>query len=143
MPQSGYSLGRDVALDIVTADGVLRPSEIVSFNSKPKINKEEVTALNGNTDELLIPKGWEGEIEVARKDATLDSYWAAWEDNYYNGIDNGKSTITETITESDGTTTVWRYQGVQLSLTDAGKREGDKKITQTMNWTARRRIQVA
>lgn len=143
MPQAGYSLGRDVAIDIVTPDGVLRISGITSFDAKPNVDSKQITLLTGNTDELLTPKNWSGTIEVARKDATLDKFWATWEDNYYNGVDNGKSTITETITEPDETVSVFRYEKVQLHLTDAGKKEGDKQITQVLAWTARRRKQVS
>jgi hypothetical protein len=142
MPQQGYTLGRDIAADLNTSFGVLRLSKVISFDAKPKVNSLEVTPLNGQTDELLIPKNWGGTIEVERQDDTLDAYQANFEDAYYNGVPLGTGTITETITESNGGVSVWRYQNVNFHVSDPGKKEGDKTVRQTLAWTARRRIQV-
>ncbi|MBV6817507.1 hypothetical protein KWG64_06080 [Rahnella sp. PD12R] len=143
MPQNGYTLGRDIAVDITTANGPIRIPVIISFDAKPKVNSIEVIPLNGQTDELLIPKNWGGTIEAERQDATLDAYWAQFEADYYNGIERLPGTITETITEANGSVSVWRYQKVQLHFTDPGKKEGDKTVRQTMTFTATRRVQVA
>jgi hypothetical protein len=77
-----------------------------------------------------------------RMDATLDDFWAKWEDNYYNGIDQPRGTITETITEANGTVSVYRYEGVSFHLTDAGNKQGEKTINQTLTFTASRRKKV-
>jgi hypothetical protein len=143
MPQNGYTLGRDVAVDIVTAYGTLRIPQIISFDAKPKVNSIEVTPLTGLTDELLIPKNWGGTIEAERMDATLDAWWAQWESDYYNGVNRAAGTITETIEESSGSVSVWRYTGVQLHFTDPGKKSGDQTVRQSMTFTAQRRIQVS
>ncbi len=143
MPQNGYTLGRDIAVDLNTSYGVMRIPKIISFDAKPKVNSLEITPLTGLTDELLIPKNWGGTIVAARQDATLDSFWAQWEADYYAGNAQSTGTITETIEESNGSVSVWRYQTVQFHLSDPGAKEGDKEVRQTLTWTARRRIQVA
>jgi len=71
-----------------------------------------------------------------------DDFWAKWEDNYYNGIDQPRGTITETITEASGTLSVYRYEGVSFHLTDAGNKQGEKTVNQTLSWTASRRKKV-
>ena len=108
MPTLGYTIGRDIAVDINTPTGKLRIPKIMSFDSKPQVSTHKITPLNGITDELQIPVGWNGTITAERMDATLDDFWAKWEDNYYNGIDQPRGTITETITESNGTISVYR-----------------------------------
>ncbi|PUB36605.1 hypothetical protein C8K66_10284 [Pseudomonas sp. GV105] len=141
--QGGYNTGKDVAIDINTPNGPIRLSKIMSFDSKPKVTNQEITPLNGQTDELMIPKGWTGTFEAERVDSTLDDWWAKFESDYYNGVNQNPATITETIQEVGGGQTVWRYTNVILKLEDAGKKEGDKTIRQSMSFTARRRQKVS
>ena len=140
--QGGYNTGKDVAIDINTPNGPIRLSKIMSFDSKPKVTNQEITPLNGQTDELMIPKGWTGTFEAERVDSTLDDWWSQFESDYYNGVNQNPATITETIQEVGGGQTVWRYTNVILKLEDAGKKEGDKTIRQSMSFTARRRLKV-
>ncbi|MGK3113609.1 hypothetical protein [Candidatus Pantoea formicae] len=142
MPTLGYTVGRDIAVDINTPAGKLRIPKIMSFDSKPQVSTQKITPLNGITDELQIPTGWHGTITAERMDATLDNFWAKWEDNYYNGIDQPRGTITETITEANGTVSVFRYEGVSFHLTDAGNKQGEKTVNQTLTFTAGRRKKV-
>lgn len=142
MPQLGYSLGRDVAVDINTPTGRLRIPKVTKFNSKPQLTTNKITALNGITDTLQSPAGWEGSFDAERMDGTLDDFWAQWEENYFNGVDQQNGSITETIQESNGTVSVYRYENVSFHLTDPGNKEGDKTIKQTLAFTANRRKKV-
>lgn len=141
--QGGYNTGKDVAIDINTPYGPIRLPKIMNFDSKPKVTNQEITPLNGLTDELMIPKGWTGTFEAERIDSTLDDWWARFESDYYNGVNQSPATITETITEVGGGVTKWRYTHVILKFEDAGKKEGDKTIRQSMSFTARRREKVS
>lgn len=140
--QGGYNTGKDVAVDINGPYGPIRIPKIISFDCKPKTTSQEITPLNGLTDELLIPKGWTGTIEAERVDGTLDDWWAQFESDYFNGINQVPATITETIAEVNGGLSVYRLTHVILKFEDAGKKEGDKTIRQTMSFTARRRYKV-
>lgn len=140
--QGGYNTGKDVAIDINTPTGPIRLPKIMNFDSKPKVTNQEITPLNGLTDELMIPKGWTGTFEAERVDSTLDDWWAQFESDYYAGVNQTPATITETIQEIGGGQTTWRYTHVILKLEDAGKKEGDKTIRQSMSFTARRRYKV-
>lgn len=142
MPLDGYSLGRDVAIDVNTSTGVMRLSKVTKFTKKPKISNQEITLLNGVTDELQWPKGWTGTITLQRSDSTADDWQAQWEDDYFNGVNRDPSTITETITEPNGGTSVYRFEGVQMHLSNAGDASGEKTIEQEFTWTARRRKKV-
>lgn len=143
MPLNGYTVGRDVQVDINTAYGVVTIPVVISFDAKPKVNQIDVTKITGETDTLMIPKNWEGTIEAERQDSTLDSWWAQWESDYFAGINRAAGTITETITESDGRTSVYRYTGVQFNFTGPGKKQGDQTVRQTFTFTSKRRLQVA
>jgi hypothetical protein len=132
--QGGYNTGKDVSIDINTPTGPIRLSKIMKFDSKPKVTNQEITPLNGLTDELMIPKGWTGTFEAERTDSTLDDWWAQFESDYYNGVNQAPATITETIQEVSGGITTWRYTHVILKLEDAGPK--------SMSFTARRRLKV-
>lgn len=140
--QGGYNTGKDVSIDINTPTGPIRLSKLMKFDSKPKVTNQEITPLNGLTDELMIPKGWTGTFEAERVDSTLDDWWAQFEADYYAGVNQTPATITETISEISGGVTTWRYTHVILKLEGAGQKEGDKTIRQQMSFTARRRIKV-
>ncbi|HHL2824778.1 TPA: hypothetical protein ACQ431_003009 [Citrobacter murliniae] len=142
MPLNNYTVGRDIKIDINTAYGTVTVPVVISFDAKPKVNQLDVTKLTGETDTLMIPKNWEGTIEVERQDATLDTWWAQWESDYFNGVNRASGTITETITEQNGVS-VWRYTEVQFNFTDPGKKQGDQTVRQTFTFTAKRRLQVA
>lgn len=141
--QGGYNTGLDVSIDINAASGPIRISKLMNFDSKPKVTNTEITPLNGQTDELVVPKGWSGSFEAERTDSVLDDWWAKFEDDYYNGVTQAAATITETIAEPGGGVTTWRYTSVILTLTDAGKKEGDKTIRQSVSFTAKRRLKVS
>lgn len=143
MALNGYTVGRDVQIDINTAYGVVTIPVVISFDAKPKINQIDITKITGETDTLMIPKNWEGTIEAERQDSTLDSWWAQWESDYFSGVNRAAGTITETITEPDGGTSVYRYTGVQFNFTEPGKKQGDQTVRQTFTFTSKRRLQVA
>lgn len=140
--QGGYNTGKDVSLDINGSNGPMRIDKIMKFTSKPKVQKNEIVPLNGQTDELMIPKGWEGTFEAERTDSTLDDFWAQFEADYYNGVTQAPATITETIAEVGGGSSTYRYTNVVLVLENAGDKEGDKTIRQSVSFTARRRLKV-
>lgn len=142
MPLDGYSLGRDVAFDVNKATGVLRLAKVIKFTKKPNITSQKITLLTGVVDELQWPGGWTGTIQFQRDGSTADDWQAQWEDDYYNGVNRDPSTITETITEPSGKTSVYRYENVQLHLSNAGDASGEKTIEQEFTWTARRRKKV-
>lgn len=141
MPLNGYTTGQDVSIDINTSVGPLRLDKISDFKAKPVFKQHSVPLLNGPTDKFSVPDGWEGSFSLTRNNSTGDDYQAQLEDDYFNGISRTKSVITETIKESGGSST-YRYTGVNLNMTDAGDKTGDKTVTQQFTWTALRRIKV-
>jgi hypothetical protein len=142
MPVNGFSVGRDVVLDIVGPSGVLVFNLITGFNSRPDLNEQKVKGLDGLVRPVIFHDGWSGSFDIERQDSQLDDYWAQLEANYFAGINSGSITITETITEVAGNTTQYRYEGVQLKLADAGDAKGDQVVKQRLDFMAGRRIKV-
>lgn len=142
MPQNGYSIGRDITLNVTTADGPLPITGITSFKSKQETTEETVKQIDGTVDRLRFIEGWTGTFMVERKDATIDQYFCQIEADYFAGVQEGEVTITETITEVNGSISQFRYRKVLLKLDDAGAWEGDKSVKRTVSFVASRKIQL-
>src|SRR5690348_7427813 len=143
MPLNDFSVGRDVTISIDTSTGPVVLSLITGFESHQQVVKKRVKGLDGINRPVTFPDGWTGKIDVEREDATLDKYFAQQEANYYAGQDNPTITITETITEVDGSVSQFQYQGVVLSLADGGSWKGDDTVKQTVDFEATKRIQLS
>ena len=143
MPIQGYSVGRDYTLVIQTSSGALQPNKITEFKSKQDVTDVRVKRLDGITDHVRFFDGWSGGFSIERQDATLDNYFAQLEAGYYAGINEQAAQIYETIQEANGAVSQFRYDGVLMTLADAGNRAGDATIKQSINFVASRRIKVA
>lgn len=143
MPLNGFSVGRDVSLDIVTASGPLTFGLITKFTSKQDITDKKIKGLDGITRHVRFPDGWSGTFDIERQDNTLDDYFAQLEADYYDGLNEQSCTMTETIQEVNGSVSQYRYLGVLLKFDDSGDKAGDNTIQQKLSFVAARRIKVA
>lgn len=143
MPVNGFTVGRDVTLTIVTSSGVLNLSLITGFQSKQEIVEEKIKGLDGVTRYLRFFDAWSGTFSFDRQDSTLDDYFSQLEANYYAGLSEQPTSITETILEVSGAVSQYRYVGVLLKYDDAGEYRGDQSVKQSLSFTASRRIKIA
>jgi hypothetical protein len=129
-------------LNIVTANGNLSVTGITSFKAKQETTEETVKRIDGTVDRVRFFEGWTGTFMIERRDATLDQYFCQIESNYFSGIADGPISLTETITEQDGSISQFRYRKVLLKLDDAGEWAGDKTVKRTMTFVASRKISL-
>lgn len=142
MPLNGFSVGRDVSLDIITPSGPIRFNLITKFAAKMDITDKKIKGLDGITRHTRFPDGWTGSFEIERMDSTADDYFAQIEDNYYQGLNEQPATITETISEPNGSITQYRYMNVLLKYEDAGDWAGDSTVKQKISFVSARRLKV-
>lgn len=143
MPQNGFSVGRDLSLDFVTASGPMSIGLITKFTRKQDTTEKKVKGIDGVTRHVRFFDGWSGSIEITRQDATLDNYFTQLEADYYTGVSEQACTITETISETNGSISQYRYLGVLLKFDDAGDSSGDDTVSQKLSFLASRRIKVS
>jgi hypothetical protein len=144
MAQQGYSIGRDTTVAVILADGTaLRLGKMTSFDAKPLVSETTVKALDGINDHLRFLEGWNLTMELERRSADLDAYWAGIEANYYAGISDAPCTIQQTIAEPDGSVTQWRYQSCMLKFDDPGRWSADSTVKQALSAVASQRIKQA
>lgn len=143
MPINGYNTGRDVALDFLgPGNSAIRLAIITGFKSKQMTKKEESHGIDGVTRFQYIPGGWDGEFTVDRANVNADQAIFSVEQLYFAGSDVPACIITETINEGNGVVSQWRYTGVQFMMPDHGSWDGDKKVTQKIEWCASFRLRV-
>jgi hypothetical protein len=135
MPANGFSIGRDIVLDIITPTGVLRPKIRTGFNSKMETTALMVRGMDGVMLFDELPAGWSGGFDL--------DYFAARESDYYGGIASPTISITETISEVSGSISQFRYTGVALKFEDAGNKGADKTVGQKVSFKAARRIKIS
>jgi hypothetical protein len=143
MPVNSFSVGRDATLTIVTASGPLNLNLVTGFHSSPDMAQIKVKGLDGITRHARFFDGWKGGFDIERSDSVVDDYFAQLEANYYAGINEQPATITETITETSGAVSQYRYLNVLLMLDDAGSWAGDQTVKQKLSFVAARRVKIA
>lgn len=143
MPVNGFTVGRDVSLDIIGPSGPLRFSLITGFMAKPDITDQKIKGLDGITRHVRFPDGWSGSFDIERENSLVDDYFAELEANYYAGLNEKSCTITETITEVSGAVTQYQFVGVLFKLDDAGDYKGDATVKQKLSFVSSRRLKVA
>lgn len=143
MPVNGFSVGRDVTLNINDQSGALSFGLITNFNSKPDVVDKKVTGIDGLARHVIFHDGWSGTFELERQNSDIDDYWALLETNYYMGVDQQSTTIIETITEVNGSITQYIYTGVIFKLEDAGEWKGDDTVKQKLSFFASRKQKVS
>lgn len=145
MPFDNFTIGKDVALNVNSPTGPLvLPVTTTAFEMKPEYKRlDNDSMVDGLHREVALPRGWRGTITLDRRDATVDSFFAAREAGYYAGQNILNASITETITESNGPPTVWLYTKVSLTFEEAGNKMGDEKVTQRIGAFASERRQLA
>ncbi len=72
----------------------------------------------------------------------MDDFIATTEQAYYNGGQLLTSTLYQYVTEADGSTSTYQYDGTVFKLSSAGAWRGDATVKQKLEFFAARRTRV-
>lgn len=144
MPVNNMSIGKDVSVVIITSTGSLNipAAAVTKFDSQPITDNENRMGMDGVTRALVVPTGWKGSFDVDRMNSSVEDWWAQLEAAYFAGQNIASGTITETISNPDGSISQYRYTGVMFDLNDLGSREPSKVIKQKLGFVASRRVKA-
>lgn len=142
MPVDGLDSGIQHKVSWIDSTGILRFQLIESFQSKEDATTNKHVQMNGEVRHPKFHMGWSGSFVLERSGDFMDSYIAAQEADYLRGIDQRPVTITETITEVDGTVSQWQYTNAVLTLENAGDWTGIEITKQNVTFQARRKIKI-
>lgn len=139
---STFSIGRDAQLVIIGPQGRLDLSYVSGFEAHQLTHSIRVSRLDGTQMGTEIPKGWEGSFDLERGNSAVEDFIAATEQAYFNGSLNGTSAMYQYITETDGSTSTYQYDGVTFKLASAGHWRGDSSVKQKLEFFATRRRRI-
>ena len=144
MANNTFSIGHDVSVDLYDSVN----GKIISFPAVTGFSAEPITKginsepLNGPPLYAENPNGWRGTIDFDRTDKRIDEYFATREALYYQGGSLFSASITQTIRESDGSVTQYRYPGCALKYEQAGQWKAADKVSLRVSWNASQRVKV-
>lgn len=142
MPLTAFSVGRDTQLVVMGPLGRIDMTHVTAFESRQLTQPVRVSRIDGTQLGADLPKGWEGSFEVERGSSVLDDFIAATEQQYYNGDTGSAGTMYQYVTETDGSTSTYQYDGVSFHLANAGIWKGDSSVKQKLEFFAARRRRI-
>jgi hypothetical protein len=142
MSYTVFSIGRDTQLVVIGPSGRIDLSHVTSFESRQLTNSVRVSRLDGTHMGAELPRGWEGSFELERGTSEVEDFIAAMEQNYFAGNGASSGTMYQYVTETDGSTTTYEYEGVVYRLTNAGTWRGESSVKQKLEFFATRRRRV-
>lgn len=142
MSFTAFSVGRDTQLVVMVPSGRIDLTYVTAFESRQLTQSVRVSRMDGTHMGTELPKGWEGAFELDRGNSAVDDFIATTEQQYYNGAGTVSGTMYQYITEPDGSTSTFQYDGVSFRLANSGTWRGESSVKQKLEFFAatRRRI---
>lgn len=142
MSTTSFSLGRDTQLVVIGPAGRVDLTYVSSFEARQITQSVRVDRLDGVPMGTELPKGWEGSFEIERGNSAADDLVSLIEQNYFSGGGLSTGTMYQYISESDGSTSTYGYDGVVFKLSSSGQWRGDASVKQKLEFFASRRRRV-
>ena len=142
MPTNAFTLGRDCQLVVIGPQGRVDLTHVTGFDSCQMTQPIRIDRLDGTQLAAELPKGWEGSFELERGNSTVDDFIAATEQAYFTTGQLPVSTLYQYVTEANGSTSTYQYDGAVFKLSAAGAWRGDAAVKQKLEFFAARRKRV-
>ena len=142
MSGTTFSLGRDCTLVVMGPYGRVDLTHVTGFESRQVTHPIRVDKLDGQQLAAELPKGWDGSFDVERGSSSVDDFVAAAEQAYLNGGAVPTGTLYQYVTETDGSTSTYQYNGVVFKLASAGAWRGDQAVKQKLEFYASTRARI-
>ncbi len=142
MSLTTFSIGRDTQLVIMGSAGRVDLAHVTSFESRQNTQSVRVNRIDGTQLGAEIPRGWEGSFEIERGNSNLDDFISSNEQQYFDGTGPSVGTMYQYVSETDGSTSAFQYDGVVFRLVNAGVWKGDVSVKQKLEFFAVRRRRV-
>ncbi len=142
MSGTTFSLGRDCQLVVMGPYGRVDLTHVTGFESRQVTQPIRLDRLDGQQLAAELPKGWEGSFDIERGSSDVDDFVAAAEQAFLNGGNVPQGTLYQYVTETDGSTSTYQYNGVVFKLTSSGAWRGDATVKQKLEFYASTRARI-
>jgi hypothetical protein len=142
MSFTAFSVGRDTQLVVMGPNGRVNLEHVTAFESRQLTQSVRVSRLDGSQLGTELPQGWEGSFELERGNSVVEDFVAATEQTYFNGGSAGSNTMYQYISETDGSTSTYQYDGVTFKLVNAGTWKGESSVKQKLEFFGIRRRRI-
>ena len=142
MPTNAFTLGRDCQLVVIGPSGRVDLTHVTGFETRQMTQPIRIDRLDGTQLAAELPKGWEGSFELERGSSTVDDFVATTEQGYFTTGQLPTSTLYQYVTEANGSTSTYQYDGAVFKLAAAGAWRGDAAVKQKLEFFATRRKRV-
>jgi hypothetical protein len=142
MTSTSFSVGRDCQLVVIGPYGRVDLTHVTTFDSRQITAPVRVDRIDGTQIAAELPKGWEGHFELERGSSAADDFIVRAELAYHAGSAVPAGTLYQYVSETDGSTSTYQYDGVVFKLAQAGTWKGDSSVKQRLEFFASRRTRV-
>lgn len=142
MATTNFSVGRDCQLVMMGPFGRVDLTHVTGFEARQVTHPVRVDRLDGTRLAAELPKGWEGSFDVERGSSAVDDFIARAEQSYHTSGSVAYGTLYQYVTETDGSTSTYQYEGVVFKLATSGAWKGDSSVKQKLEFFAARRKRV-
>jgi hypothetical protein len=142
MSLTAFSVGRDTQLVVIGSAGRVDLTHVTGFESRQVTHSVRVSRLDGTQLGTELPRGWEGSFDLERGSSVVDDFIAASEQQYFTGGSAATGIMYQYVSESDGSTSTYQYDGVTFKLVNAGIWKGDASVKQKLEFFSTRRRRV-
>src|SRR5580698_4560611 len=119
MSFTNFSIGRDTQLVVMGPTGRIDLTHVTGFEARQMTQSVRIGRLDGIQMGTELPKGWEGGFEIERGDSNVDDFISVSEQAYFSGGSVAPGTMYQYVTEADGSTSTYQYDGVIFKLASA------------------------
>lgn len=142
MPANQFSTGRDCQLVVLGPTGRVDLSYVAAFESRQLTHSVRVDRLDGTSLAAELPRGWEGHFELERGTSAADDFIASLEQTWFTTGQLSGGTLYQYVSEADGSTSTYQYDGCVFKLTSSGAWQGQSSVKQRLDFWASRRKRV-
>lgn len=142
MPYNTFSVGNDCQLVVMGPFGRIDLSYVTGFEASQITQSVRVDRLDGVQLGAELPRGWQGGFTLDRGTSAVDDFIAQIELAYLSGQAIASGTLYQYVSEVDGSTSTYQFEGVVFKLSSAGMYRGDMPVAQKLDFFASTRKRV-